>query len=669
MSENFPTRSPRIRTLVWISLFFVVLADNLSAQQSSFYNDTAEQNFRRGLELFTARDYVRAYAKFADVIDQKPRNQRTTAAYIMGAKALFEMKDFNRSIQLLKTFLQSFPASKYVPDARFTLGMDFYAGRRYEDAVGEFLQVLDHPGGKSLWEKADSLIDNVSTRHLDSTELDRLLNVAATPRTKFLIALKIAEKKSADGKKEEARALLNAYLQRYPENKYASRARELLKTVEKKSAYKIGVVLPLFKRSADANVKEIGSEILQGIEFASEELRATRGVEVDLRVFDSEGDPAEASSAVRALSAEKDVIAILGPVYSPEVSTAARVSSENGIPLVTPTATANGLTLIGRDIFQANPDYELRGKAMARCSVEKLKLKSFAVLAPSDSYGKFMAESFITELQRLGAELMGAEWYQKGTTEFREPLMHLRGVAFSKQAEDVVSFAGKMSSMELKKLSSYGVSRALLDSLIAARGKIGVNLLFGKDGKRVADSLHIPTVKDLSNVDSLDIPITGIEGIYLPIAGPEEIGILSSQLAYYNFKTQLLGSGEWYNPVELDANRRYLDGVIFESDTYVEPTDPAYLKFFDSFYQAKNVRPTKNTLFGYDTARLLLSVIADGAASREAVAAKLIRVKDFRGLRTKLSFNERRVNSVLNILQYKGGEVQKLDEILVGDDR
>jgi ABC-type branched-subunit amino acid transport system substrate-binding protein len=155
---------------------------------------------------------------------------------------------------------------------------------------------------------------------------------------------------------------------------------------------------------------------------------------------------------------------------------------------------------------------------------------------------------------------------------------------------------------------------------------------------------------------------------YLPIGSSTAIGILSSQLAYYTFKTQVLGGGDWYNPVELDANRRYTDGVIFDSDTYADAADSSYLKFFDSFYQKTGTRPTKNTLLGYDSAKLLLSAIASGAATRQQIASALREVKDFNGLHSKISFTRDRVNSALNVLRYKGGEVKKLDDIIVQDE-
>jgi ABC-type branched-subunit amino acid transport system substrate-binding protein len=431
---------------------------------------------------------------------------------------------------------------------------------------------------------------------------------------------------------------------------------------------KIGAVLPLFLDSKEQSVKEIGAEMLQGIQYAIDEGRTKLGVWIDLKYLDSEADSIKAMERVRTLSEDREVVAIIGPVYSAEVNASARMADEKGVPLVSPTANANGLASLGPYIFQANPDFDIRGRAAARYAMRSLGLQTFAVLAPSDSYGKLMAESFLAEVARLGGKIVGTEWYQRGATDLQDQFMAIRKAARSEEAEPVISFAGNVAPTEIAKFLESGVPRRLLDSLLTHQAKIGVSELLGSNGEHLADSLGIATVKDLLEPDSLDYPITTIDGFYLPIADPEDIGILSSQLVYYNFKTHILGTGDWYNPVELDANRRYLDGIIFDSDTYVDPSDSSYTKFFDGFYESTNARPTKNTLFGYDTAELLVSVISKGAVTREEIRLALGQVKDFKALHSLISFNQQRVNSALNLLRYKGGEVKKVDDVIVRDE-
>jgi ABC-type branched-subunit amino acid transport system substrate-binding protein len=654
--------------LVLLVSFFLCL-QQINAQEAVRYSSEAESIFLEGLQRFKLNDFAGANEDFEKVVTQYPSSQRTSAAYLMAAKSLLQLRRYDESIQLVRDFLTLKSGTRYLADAHFTLGEGFYLSGRYEPAAGEFVRVLESTTEKDLVDKAEPLLQITCDEHLKAESIDRVYQAAVSPQVKFLLALPLSEKYIAAGKADQARTLLAPLIKQYPSMVYTARAIELLKKLEKRAIVKIGAVLPLFLDSKEPSVREIGAEMLQGIEYAIEESRANSGIWVDLKYLDSEGDPAKATDAVQALSRDNEVVAILGPVYSGEVTASASSANESGIPLITPTANANGLSSVGPYIFQANPDYDLRGRAAARYAMQQLGLRMFALLAPSDSYGKLMAESFAAEVARLGGKIIATEWYLRGATDLQEQFMDLRKAARTEFAEPVVSFAGDVDPGEVEKLSRAGVARELLDSLLASKAKVGVSALLGSRGSHIADSLGIPTSKEVPEPDTLENAITIIDGIYLPIASPEEIGILSSQLAYYNFKTQILGTGDWYNLVELDANRRYTSGVIFESDTYVDATDSAYLKFFDGFYQKTNTHPTKNTLFGYDTAKLLLSVISSGVSSRESIATSLHGVRDFRGLHSLISFNERRVNSALNILRYKGGEVKKLADIVVGDER
>jgi branched-chain amino acid transport system substrate-binding protein len=641
---------------------------SIVAQEAIRYDDEAEKIFLEGVQRFESNNFDGANEDFAKIIAQYPSSQRASAAYLMEAKSLFHLRRYDESVQLLTSFLEANPQSRYLADAHFTLGLDYYVARRYEPAAGEFLKVLDLTKEETLVRETRPLLETICSEHLDALAIDRLYGFAVSPEARFLLAFKLSEKYISAGRPEQIRDLLGPLVSQYPNSVYAARAGELLRLFGNEPMVKIGAVLPLFLDSKEQSVKEIGAEMLQGIQYAIDEGRTKLGVWIDLKYLDSEADSIKAMERVRTLSEDREVVAIIGPVYSAEVNASARMADEKGVPLVSPTANANGLASLGPYIFQANPDFDIRGRAAARYAMRNLGLQTFAVLAPSDSYGKLMAESFLAEVARLGGKVVGTEWYQRGATDLQEQFMAIRKAARSEEAEPVISFAGNVAPTEIAKFLESGVPRRLLDSLLTHQAKIGVSELLGSNGEHLADSLGIATVKDLLEPDSLDYPITTIDGFYLPIADPEDIGILSSQLVYYNFKTHILGTGDWYNPVELDANRRYLDGIIFDSDTYVDPSDSSYTKFFDGFYESTNARPTKNTLFGYDTAELLVSVISKGAVTREEIRLALGQVKDFKALHSLISFNQQRVNSALNLLRYRGGEVKKLDDVIVRDE-
>jgi ABC-type branched-subunit amino acid transport system substrate-binding protein len=163
----------------------------------------------------------------------------------------------------------------------------------------------------------------------------------------------------------------------------------------------------------------------------------------------------------------------------------------------------------------------------------------------------------------------------------------------------------------------------------------------------------------------LNVALDAIEGLFAPVVDAENINILLSQIAYYNIKTQILGGAEWYDLNVLDANRQNANGAIFCSDTYVDKDNPAVKKLGEEYFQKTKKSPTRYTIFGYDAMSLLIRLIAEGNTTREQLAEALTRVQDFKGLHSTITMDSSRVNTILNILQYKSRAITKIGDVSV----
>jgi len=452
----------------------------------------------------------------------------------------------------------------------------------------------------------------------------------------------------------------------------AQRARSLLVRLQSGTSVKLGVILPLMQKTDGAlREKKLANEILDGIKYAVDEYNlknSKQGVTVVVDVRDSEKDPIVAAREIQPWLDDKEFIGIVGPVFSYEVSPVAGIANSRKIPLITPTATDNGIAAVGDYIFQANPDYATRGKAMAQYAVLKLGLKDLAVVAPSFQPSSAIADSFVAESIRLGARIISDKRYLKGATDLRYLFSAMRSEGAVFGEEQSIDFKGTVSYPEIiKRLTSVGARKSTIDSLAEKQGKVVVQRLFGQKGKAIADSLGIPLIVEPFYLDSLQYPVTSIQAVFSPISNSSEIGIITSQLTYYNIRTTLLGTGEWNDPTELDFNKRYADGVIFSSDRWIE-NSYAYSQFTAQFTQATQRQPTDNVLFGYDAMSLVLAQIQNGGTTRERLTELLGKVSDFPGYHSRISFTESRVNSFLHILQYKKGKISKIDEIFYKKD-
>jgi ABC-type branched-subunit amino acid transport system substrate-binding protein len=80
-------------------------------------NDDAEHIFRQALDAFEQGDYGMAYRRFRLVREMDPPHRKTTAAWLMGGKALFRAGDYAACADLMDRFLRDFGTSGYVDEA------------------------------------------------------------------------------------------------------------------------------------------------------------------------------------------------------------------------------------------------------------------------------------------------------------------------------------------------------------------------------------------------------------------------------------------------------------------------------------------------------------------------------------------------------------------------
>jgi ABC-type branched-subunit amino acid transport system substrate-binding protein len=640
------------------------------AQQDDVQDREAEALFVRAVASYDQGLYPEASEQFAQLSATYPRSVRVTAAMIMRAKALFWMGENMESVKVTRTLLSTSPSSLYVADGHYLLGAVYYRIGRVDEALRECSlswELLAQAAPPRLLESLGAMVDTIASRHLTVEALERAIAARGARDYHARLLLNLAEKHAAVENTTGARMTLDTLLSTFPELQGQPRVMRLLAEIAERSDVKLGVLLPLMLNEPPSAGKEIATDVNDGIEYAIQQFAhdPSQRIRVTLVTRDTERDPALAYRLVHEMASDQGMVGIIGPLFSTTTATAARAAQEASIPLISPTANANGIAAAGSFVFQANPDYETRGRAMARYAVERKGYKRFAVLAPSDAYGKFLADGFVDEVRHLGASIVAAEWYERGKSDLTAQLRSIRRAGLRIGADAFISFGGKKKLGELMKLVSYGVSVKTLDSLLHKGAMVNAVALLGRDAASRLDSLGISVVYNEVMTDSLDTPITTIDALYAPITSPEEIGVISSQTVYFNIQAQLLGSGEWNSLSGLDEHRRYSTGVVFESDSYADTTSTAYKEWAAGYKARFHRRPSKNSLFGFDTADMVLGAMRDGATTRQALARALSNTHNFSGYHSAIGFSTRRVNTVLSILRFDGQNISRIDEIRV----
>lgn len=640
-----------------------------AAQPGIRYQAGAERMFTDALALYKRAEYHDAARVLNELLVMFPRSHRETAARVMKGKALLYAGEYAEAERTLALFLQQFPTSAYRADAEYTLGLVFLYRHMPERAVESFLRGLHgvEPKNATLRERLIAVLDSTLESYIAIPPLQRLIAESPAGEGKELLLLKLGEKQIAAGDVAGATATVDSLKKNYPRSTLVERHWNLQKKLLEPRNLKIGLLLPLMKRAEQSAAKEreVGVGLYEGIQLAFEEFlqrgRAARSV--SLEVKDSEREASVAAATVKELCADPAVIGIIGPPFSNLAFAVAYHVNTNGVPLVTPTANANGIAATGPYVFQANPDLHARARAMAQYAVLKLQLHLLAILSPNETNSRLMAETFAAEAKRLGGTVVATEFYEPGATNLMNQLVRLRRIGNEAGAQPFLFFGTSVNRRETARLARLGVSARLLDSLLATKAVVNATWLLGKNARELLEAEGIPHRAGDPRVDSLERPVTAIQGLYCPISSPEEIGIVSSQVAFSNLQTKLLGSGEWNNERELNAHRRYCDGVVFEADSYVDAADTAYAGFVRRFSTRFGKRPSRNAVFGYDVGRVVFSLLEQGAVGRAQLRDALAALPTVQTLHSKLSFGARRVNPWLHILEYSGGTLRRVDEL------
>ncbi len=193
-----------------------------------------------------------------------------------------------------------------------------------------------------------------------------------------------------------------------------------------KTVVKVGFIGPLTGGTA-----QYGESVRNAAKMYFDEFNATNeNFTVEFIEMDSEGDSAVAATAYNTLY-DQGVVAIVGPVLTGETSAVAELAAEDGMPLVTASATGDTLTDIGDALYRTCFNDSFQGGKMAHYAGEVMGVKKVAVMTNTASdYSKGLANAFIATCGDLNIEVVAEESYVEGDTDFMAQLTNLSAREF-----------------------------------------------------------------------------------------------------------------------------------------------------------------------------------------------------------------------------------------------
>ena len=576
---------------------------------------SAKSLMERGLREYDRKNYHDAFVRFNKVYHQLPVevNPYASSALFMMIRSLYFQDQYEEVITWSGIFLDTFKESRYYADVLFLLSRSLLKTNQYFLSASFALKAGYASDYESLRIKALDFVRQISKYYLSQNDILSLRVIAGSRPELRYINLLLAEKMSEEGESAAARRILaesKTTLMELFEVNYYNQILEKTSSIRKR--VDLAVILPL-----SGTENHSGKSLLNGILYGLDRFKNDLTYDVNLIILDNESDIHKSIQYAEFAGDMKDVIAILGPLTSPDAIAMAPVCKYKNIPMFMPTATRDGLAAMGFELFQLNPDQDERAYALASYAIDSLKYETFAILAPADDYGRRISDSFSETVAKKGGRVIRREWFSDAN-DLKSQFSRIRRTAFELQASDT------------------------LDT---------TNVLLNPDLELKTES------------DSLKISLKSVDAFYLPIY-QQQIQTVAPQLAFFNFNTRLLGDGNWLNEELLSRYRRYVNRIIISTDHVMLANDTRFRMFNEEYFNHVESSPDRLTIYGYETMVLMLNFIENGYTSRESLKNAMSEMGEFKGVIRNIRFSDRkpRVNTAVRILEFNNNVIRTLQE-------
>ena len=231
-------------------------------------------------------------------------------------------------------------------------------------------------------------------------------------------------------------------------------------TFSEGDAIKIGYVGP-----TTGDYSSFGIDISRGVELAVKDHPQIKGFDIEVLIEDTQGTPEQGAAVANKLSADSQVVGVVGHTFSGSTEVAIPIYEESHIVMVSPSATNPDLTKMGSAVFNRVVFHdEMQGDFAAAYIKEQLGVNTIAIMHDGGAYGQGLAEMTAGFFEGLGGTVVGSEPITPGETDYSAPL-----AAIAALEPELIYYGG------------YDSDAAVLVSQMAGAGLTDV-MFFGCDG-------------------------------------------------------------------------------------------------------------------------------------------------------------------------------------------
>ena len=587
--------------------------------QNWFQSRLIEKQIDMAIEHFNEDRFAIAETIIKKLME-KPLGVYEPKSRIMLMKTAYALNKKEDVKIIGRDFLESFPKNEFAKDVYLKFGDTFVDEQNFNSAFRMYIKARTLTANEEFLYLVDHRLLNTIQLNIPSTTISELSMISTNSSERIICTLAKSFNDISSGNPDECASSLYQvnpeeipiyYFDLYEKLLRAS-YQPAIKTIT------VGVIIPL---TGDNMIQ--GNSFLRGMHKAlSSSINSNK--KIAFMIKDNEGDEIQTIRVVNELEKNPAVKAIIGPISETNAIIAANSLQGKNIPLLIPSATLDGITSLGNNIYQLNSNLSVRGKIAARYITKILELDSIAVLAPADNFGHALTDAFVKEVDQLGKKIVGVEWYSGIPTDLKRQFKNLRKIAFDLEEKD----------------NNYDEYLGMvLDSL---------DFLFELSDD---DLFDIPDDEDekLTALDSSKLKLNTIQAIYSP-AHPDHLAYIGTQFPMYYFETQIVGNDSWKNLDVLNQSNigPHMEGLIIISNNYsIDIKDQIYNQAFDC-------------------TQLIYSIVNDQNNGRLALAKKLSNLSDFSGESHNVRFFDSNLNTSLQVLRYENNQITR-SGYFVGD--
>jgi branched-chain amino acid transport system substrate-binding protein len=222
----------------------------------------------------------------------------------------------------------------------------------------------------------------------------------------------------------------------------------------------IGQVSPLTGPQA-----HLGKDNENGARMALDEINAAglslggKKVTLEMRSEDDAADPKTATTVAQKL-VDEGVAGMIGHLNSGATIPASKIYSDNGVPQISPSATAVAYTAAGyKTAYRVMTNDAQQGSVLGNYAVTKLGAKKIAIVDDRTAYGQGLADEVEKAVKAAGGEVIAREYTSDRATDFMAILTSIKG-----KVPDLVFFGGMdpQAAPMAKQMKQLGMSAKFL---------------------------------------------------------------------------------------------------------------------------------------------------------------------------------------------------------------